>query len=365
MITVKSPARQAFEHYLRTGRRVREARIELKFNPYHDPRNGQFTFAPGGPRSLVRVIVSDRRRTNAPAQQGTSAQTARGMESAPAVYQPDRSAARSLQAQYRPTRPGLGHNGGPPLNDPMTLDRVFPGLGTARTDPASATGDAILAMADNILDLTGPTTQLTAKLTAAHADLLISQIRTVDPNYRFESLGFPQTVAGQANLIRQLRADRAATLYRARNEVRPLQVEMLRFMQESADRAYDEGVAYYEAGHLSVKLSREEAIGNFVDRRVRRDLRKSLASLGVDYSKGERVRIIGREYDSSGSDLTYRIPDARVGEVAFDVTLARKTSATAQVRGFFAADFRPSTVVIVRPRQLGAGSTYAIARPKR
>ena len=38
----------AFSIYLRTGQRVAVGPIELKFNPYHDPRNGQFTFAPGG-----------------------------------------------------------------------------------------------------------------------------------------------------------------------------------------------------------------------------------------------------------------------------------------------------------------------------
>ncbi len=50
----KSPGQRAFAYYLRTGRRLppdmfMEGRdVELKFNPYHDPRNGQFTFAPGG-----------------------------------------------------------------------------------------------------------------------------------------------------------------------------------------------------------------------------------------------------------------------------------------------------------------------------
>ncbi len=53
--------RRAFSHWLRTGfwPTVRTPDgIELKFNPYHDPRNGQFTFAPGGPRSLSDVIIS-------------------------------------------------------------------------------------------------------------------------------------------------------------------------------------------------------------------------------------------------------------------------------------------------------------------
>jgi LysM repeat protein len=53
----KSPSERAFSHYLRTGQRlpeewfIDEPDVELKFNPNHDPRNGQFTFAPGGARS--------------------------------------------------------------------------------------------------------------------------------------------------------------------------------------------------------------------------------------------------------------------------------------------------------------------------
>jgi hypothetical protein len=57
----KSAERRAFEHYLRTGRRLPAPAPERKFNPYHDPRNGQFTFAPGGPKSLQNPLFSDRR----------------------------------------------------------------------------------------------------------------------------------------------------------------------------------------------------------------------------------------------------------------------------------------------------------------
>jgi len=49
---------RAFGHWLRTGRlpTVRLANgTEIKFNPYHDPRNGQFTFAPGGASSSGRI----------------------------------------------------------------------------------------------------------------------------------------------------------------------------------------------------------------------------------------------------------------------------------------------------------------------
>jgi hypothetical protein len=40
--------RQAFSIWLRTGRLPRQSDRELKFNPWHDPRNGRFTFAGSG-----------------------------------------------------------------------------------------------------------------------------------------------------------------------------------------------------------------------------------------------------------------------------------------------------------------------------
>jgi len=204
---------------------------------------------------------------------------------------------------------------------------------------------------------------LTAGLAEDHVDMLIQQIRTVDPSYRLDSLGFPATLEGQTNLIRQLRLDRAVAFYHVKGEARPLQGETLRLMQERADSAYAEGQALFDAGRLQPRLSREEAIGNYVDRAVRRELHDLYNIRGIDYSKGQQIRVIGREYDTSGSDFTYRIPDARVGNIAFDVTLSRKTLATPQVRGFFNSDFKPDAVLIVRPAQLGSNNTYAISRP--
>lgn len=76
----KSLREKAFSHYLRTGQRLPEdafitqSDVELKFNPYHDPRNGQFTFAPGGARSPANVIISERR--NAQPRQSSGARNA-------------------------------------------------------------------------------------------------------------------------------------------------------------------------------------------------------------------------------------------------------------------------------------------------
>ena len=58
-MTSNNPVYPAFNHYLRTGEWLSEAewllRQELKFNPYHDPDDGRFTFAPGGPKSTRRT----------------------------------------------------------------------------------------------------------------------------------------------------------------------------------------------------------------------------------------------------------------------------------------------------------------------
>lgn len=177
-----SPERWAFRHYLRTGRRLdisvaeaRGAAAEFKFNPYHDPRNGQFTFAPGGPRSLSYVIISDRSGSPARLQFALNRSNSRG------------GRGGNIRAFY----------------DPMTLQQVFPGL-------RNAPGGAILAVADNLLDLTGPANRLTASLTQQQSLRLIEQIQKIDPAYRFESAGTPSTLKGQINQINELRLVRAA-----------------------------------------------------------------------------------------------------------------------------------------------------------
>jgi hypothetical protein len=202
---MRSPSRSAFAHYLRTGRRLPLAlvshpaeRVERKFNPYHDPRDGRFTFAPGGPnagRSLHPVA----RQARAPARP--------------------------------PSRSGRGGNGGPPMDDPLTLEQMVPRL-------AHSPAGSIIAVADSVFDLTGPSRATTDALTKIHMKAMIRQIQEVDPNYRFQSLGFPASLEGQNNLLRDLRLDRAAVFYRVKGEVRPLQVETLKFLQTRVDLAY-------------------------------------------------------------------------------------------------------------------------------
>jgi hypothetical protein len=111
-----SPAQRAFLHYLRTGQRLPEehfldeTEVELKFNPYHDPRNGQFTFAPGGPRALSHVIVS-RGRTPASRSSNAKAPTTKRPVSAPSSRMSGIALSRThkeflAMADKFPPRPG-------------------------------------------------------------------------------------------------------------------------------------------------------------------------------------------------------------------------------------------------------------------
>lgn len=359
----KSSDRQAFDRWLRTGRRTD---VERKFNPWHDPRNGRFTFAPGGPRSLADAMFSDRRglwrakpRTVSAAR-STSGESAFVIANArvdPAALWDDE------RPELQPTQSGPNSRarigGNRPPSDPLILEQVFP---TLRSAPAGT----IIAPLDSFFDFTGPARALTTEIHRVQVERLTSQIRSIDPGYQYRSAGPQQpTIESMANQIRTLRLDRAVVFYRHRGETRPLQVEVLRIMQERADSAYNEAVARYNAGRLNVRLSREEAIGNFIDAAVRHELRQRFNFHRIDYAAGNPVRVVGREYDSSGTERTFRVPDARVGNIAFDVTLTRKTHATRQVQGFFRSDFEPTAVVIVRPSQLGRGNTYALTRPKR
>ncbi|WP_375420487.1 hypothetical protein [uncultured Sphingomonas sp.] len=239
----------------------------------------------------------------------------------------------------------------------MTLEQVFPGLNNA---PASA----ILAVGNNLFDIRGPADEAQSALLDNLSREIIAQIKTVDPKWHYDSLGPPNSVAGRINQLNDLRFERAAVIARVKGDYRPLQVETVRFIQQKADVGFEKGEAALKAGLIRPRLSDREAIGNYVDRYVRIELRKRYNSLGIDSAGKGPVRVNRREDDSSGTDLTYRRPDARIGDVAFDVTLSLKTSATKQVQGFFASDFKPVSVVIIRPRQVSPDSAYVISRPE-
>ena len=153
-------------------------------------------------------------------------------------------------------------------------------------------------------------------------------------------------------------------IFRVKGDAGPPQLETLRFVQRRADGAYKRGLVLIKAGRLPLRLSDREALGNYVGKEVRRDLRERYNHVGIGAAGKGPVRVSRRENNSSGADLTYRRPHARVADVAFEVTLTQKTLQTPQVRGFFDTDFGEQGVVIIRPSHFGPGATYVITRPE-
>jgi len=320
-----------FSYFLRTGRRLPSASsLQIKYNHWHDTENGQFTF--GG-----------RGRYFGTASSATSELAASSKPPKLAQYQ-------------RNPRVRMGGNGGPPLQDPSTLEHAFPGVGRS---PAGT----IIGIADNFLDITGPAKALTTEFSLAYVRKIEREIRALDPSYiRPDSGqgGFPTTSEGQANLINRLRLDRAKLYYR-KGDAGPLQVETLRFIQGRVDAEYAIGMKLLRAGKLPLRLSPAEALGNYIDRQVRKQLRDFQTNNGISSAHDFDTQVNGRAYNTPAS--RFSVPDSRVGKIAFDWSLTAKSLSTAQVQNFFNADFRPNAVVIVRPRQMGPNSTYIIIRP--
>lgn len=173
--------RRSFSHWLRMGRwpsLETPDKVELKFNPYHDPRNGQFTFAPGGPNSLSDIIVSFG-RGEAPRQLdsvayagkwialgSTTANSDQNAILSDAVYRPGENGPQLIPLSS-PRSPRTGHSSNSrAFQDPMTLQQALPTL-------QGMPGGTILALANNVFDITGPSSELTSQLTLELSNTII------------------------------------------------------------------------------------------------------------------------------------------------------------------------------------------------
>jgi hypothetical protein len=224
-----------------------------------------------------------------------------------------------------------------------------------------------LQFLDNLLDISGPGDEANLEAAELLQRDLLHAIRQIDPNYIYENIegGMAgMSPQGRLNVIRGLQADLAAAIYRVHGDIGPLQEAAYEFMQRAANTAYNNAVRKYDAGQLSVRLSREEAIGNDMDATVRGQLRQFFNILRIPVDSGSAIRVNNRAYDSSSAPPSYRLPDIRVGNLAFDTSLTAKQSSDPQIKGFFNADFKPIGIVIVRPNRLGNNSSYIIWRPK-
>lgn len=222
---------------------------------------------------------------------------------------------------------------------------------------------------DNLLGISWPGDEANLEWAELQMNGLLYQIRKADPNYVYQVIGPPGSLRAMSwdarlGVINGLRADLAAAIYRIKGDIKPLQEVTFEFMQRTTNSAYDDGVKKYDAGGLDESLSQEVAIGKYVDGFVRQQLNQFYNGLGVSTGPESVIRVNRRAYDSSNSPATFRIPDARVGNLALDVSLEAKKPSKDQIQEFFSADFKPDGVVIVRPNQLGNNSSYIIWRRK-
>lgn len=222
---------------------------------------------------------------------------------------------------------------------------------------------------DNLLDVSGPGDEANLEWAQLQKQALLNEILKVDPKYVYRSIepeGGLEAMSweGRRNVIYGLQADLAAAIYRVEKDIKPLQEVTFEFMQRAANAAYDEALRRYNAGELNPRQPRQLAIGNEVDGEVRKSLRVFYNDLGISMEPGSAVRVNRWAYNSSVSPRKYRVPDDRVGNLAFDVSTDAKEYSDAQIQGFFNADFKPDGVVIVRPNQLGSNSSYIIWRRK-
>jgi len=277
------------------------------------------------------------------------------------VYRPGIDAPRViLTGGVEEEEPSRRSNG--PPEDFTRLEDVFPGLSDK---PALAIP---LAPIDGFLGVSALADEANLEATLGQYRALVAEIKQVDASFADDEL-LPSggiaglTWQGRDNLINNLRMARAAAYYRTRGDVGPLQVETLRFLQGAVDAAYAEAVSAADAGRLQPRLSRAEAIGNWVDARVRKDLRQLFDEYDIPYGPRADVTVNNRDYAASDSGQSYWIPDARLRDVSFDWTLSPKTISSQQIQGFFRTVSQVRAVVIIRPSQLDGDSIYLIPRP--
>lgn len=322
--------------------------------PAGQPDGGQWTTAGGALALGAEPAAHVSPRAPAPSQKPP-------MPLEDGVYRPGIDAPHVILAAGEEDEAESRRSNGPP-DDFTRLEDVFPGL-------RDAPGLAIpLAPVDGFLGVSALADEEDLESTLDQYRALVREIKQVDPTFANDELLPPGGIADltwheRDNLINNLLMQRAAAYYRMRGDVAPLQVETLRFLQNAVDAAYEEAVSEADAGRLQPRLSRAEAIGNWVDFTVRQELKNMFASYGIPYGPGADVTINNRDYETSDDDESYRIPDARFRDVSIDWTLVPKTISTPQIRGLFRADSQPRAVVIVRPSELGSGSTYLIPRP--
>jgi hypothetical protein len=238
------------------------------------------------------------------------------------------------------------------------LDQVFPGLKN------HTVLHTVLAPIDGFLGATQAADDANLAATEIEYRNLINDFKQLDPSFADEELLPSEGIAGldwkgRNNLTIGLRVRLAAEYYRLSGDIEPLQLETLRYLQNDVDVAYDDAVVLFNTGKLKQYLSEEEAIGNYIDPKVRDDLKRTFSYYKIPFGPRSAITINNRDYISP---TEYRVPDARIGDVSFDWTLTEKTMRTPQISDYFRTQSQVRAVFVIRPKQLGPNNTYLIPR---
>lgn len=154
--------RGAFSYWLRTGRRVaspKDRDVEHKFNPWHDPRDGKFTFAgagryaAGGSRASTPPVgrhvpkieyAEDFSRPPVASLAEADAWRAREL----AKYRGDKDAAAAIQARYQRYRQAFAPRSDEALQSVASRTADFArGVGDGVFDTAKGTATGLYALA--------------------------------------------------------------------------------------------------------------------------------------------------------------------------------------------------------------------------
>lgn len=338
--------RRAFAIWIRTGRlpMVDDDGVERKFNPYHDPRNGRFTFAPGGPQTLSRVVIWRRRTPYVrPEDPGATEKPVEGAVAGLAVEPSgtskpgegsNRGLGTSIEAAIKSTRKAAAAV----VDDIRSIEQAIPSLAELRGLPL------LVAIPDTFFD----SSRRKADEAAREADAIMREVERAVPEGFASKLDIRRPIDSAVERLRDARLIRVAAAMKFQDDAALMQVEMIRLIQKEADEAYDRGVKLLEGGKLRLHISRELTLGNYVDGQVRTAIRMRFDRLNVDTAGSGPVRINRRELETSGDERTYRRPDARVADVALDVTLSQKSYKNPQIRGF-------SQLIFARGTSLSSG----------
>lgn len=309
--------RRAISRWLRTGF-LPVARLagglELKFNPYHDPRNGRFTFATG--------------------------------------------IGAGIEEHYGGQGPRLGRGGNSrAFEDPMTVEQAFPEL-------HGPLWNGIQALAQSTLDIFGPAAEAQINILDNRSKEVLKEIKKLDPNFVYQQIYSPQpSVEASAAKLDDLMMWRAATYLRKTGNIEPLKTAMMVRMQREIDQAKREGDKLQKAGELkSHGVNDQMRLGNYVDRRVRGNIRGALNWYGIKAAARGRVRINRRLY-IDGQGRSYGIPDVMVDDLIIEGSLQRKTMSAAQLRRFAKGLPKPRHIAVMTPSEAGSAHTYVYKIP--